>query len=194
MNLPRRVKDISGKTFGRWTVLSYAETDEAGSALWLCRCDCGEEKLVLGTRLRLGQSKSCGCGQLAWYRRLPEGEAARHMLFVTLKRKAIKYRKLSWSIDEPEFQRLVQMDCHYCGQTPSQQFYYQPGGKYDKTKKPYLWNGLDRVDSNKHYSLDNVVPCCSVCNRAKMAMSQEEFLIWVERVYRFQHKVEASHA
>ena len=46
--------DMAGKTFGRWTVLSYA-----GASKWQCRCECGYEKDVEGKSLRRGQSQGC---------------------------------------------------------------------------------------------------------------------------------------
>jgi hypothetical protein len=48
------------KTFGRWTVIAAAGSSKYGR-LWLCRCDCGTEKPVLGQSLRSGASSSCGC-------------------------------------------------------------------------------------------------------------------------------------
>ena len=48
--------DLTGKTFGRWTVLEY----RAGGYC-LCRCTCGRKKLLLIQSLRDGRSQSCGC-------------------------------------------------------------------------------------------------------------------------------------
>jgi hypothetical protein len=54
--------DLTGKTYGAWTVVGKAEVrDPRGKLLWLCRCKCGETRLVLGQRLRNGHSLSCGC-------------------------------------------------------------------------------------------------------------------------------------
>lgn len=59
--------DLTGQTFGRWTVLYRAEDrfTPKGSKMiyWHCRCSCdkGTEKDVCGTLLRNGSSKSCGC-------------------------------------------------------------------------------------------------------------------------------------
>ena len=52
--------DLSGQKFGRLTVLSFFETRN-GRARWLCRCDCGNDKVVNATELKLGKTKSCGC-------------------------------------------------------------------------------------------------------------------------------------
>lgn len=59
-----KVKDLTGKTFGRWTVLRRAPrpeyTNETG-AWWLCRCSCGVERAVYAGCLRKDRSRSCGC-------------------------------------------------------------------------------------------------------------------------------------
>lgn len=51
-----RFVDLSGQKFGRWTVISYV-----GHRKWNCRCTCGTERVVQGTHLKSGASKSCGC-------------------------------------------------------------------------------------------------------------------------------------
>lgn len=69
----RKVIDLTGQTFGRWYVAAYAGTVgqhrkygiQPGSLedIFLCRCQCGTERLVRSWALRLGRSKSCGCLQ-----------------------------------------------------------------------------------------------------------------------------------
>ena len=53
------VKNITGHRFGRLTVIRFVEIRV--QARWLCRCDCGNEVVVLGGSLRSGITKSCGC-------------------------------------------------------------------------------------------------------------------------------------
>lgn len=53
-------KDLTGQRFGKLVVLSYAGKDKNRHSLWLCRCDCGTEKIISSTALMSGQ-KSCGC-------------------------------------------------------------------------------------------------------------------------------------
>lgn len=48
--------DLAGKRFGRWTVCAYA-----GDKKWSCICDCGIRRVVFGSTLRQGETKSCGC-------------------------------------------------------------------------------------------------------------------------------------
>lgn len=54
--------DISGKKFGRWTVLCVGTPGTKHIRIkWLCRCDCGNEKQVPSNSLKTGKSLSCGC-------------------------------------------------------------------------------------------------------------------------------------
>jgi len=58
--------DFEGMRFGKLTVISYA--GRAGgnykAHAWICRCDCGNEKIITGKSLGQGKNKrvrSCGC-------------------------------------------------------------------------------------------------------------------------------------
>ncbi len=64
--------DIKGQRFGRLLAIEYA-----GGCKWLCKCDCGNEKLVDGSSLRLGHTRSCGClhEELRPYARRSHGES-----------------------------------------------------------------------------------------------------------------------
>lgn len=54
--------DMTGKTFGRLTVLRRTPATAVDShAMWLCRCTCGVEKSVRAMHLMLGSQRSCGC-------------------------------------------------------------------------------------------------------------------------------------
>jgi 5-methylcytosine-specific restriction endonuclease McrA len=56
----KRLVDLTGKRFGRWTVQSLAALT-GGWSKWNCRCDCGTERVLSGPPLTAGQSLSCGC-------------------------------------------------------------------------------------------------------------------------------------
>lgn len=55
--------DLSGSKFGKWTVKNIRNGN-----LWLCECDCGTQKMVTGSSLKLGTSTSCGCSGKDWCR------------------------------------------------------------------------------------------------------------------------------
>lgn len=54
-------KDISGRTFGRLTVIEYAGIHKTKNAQWKCLCQCGQTATITGTLLILGKRTSCGC-------------------------------------------------------------------------------------------------------------------------------------
>lgn len=59
------LKDLTGKRFGRLYVIKRSnDAFTSGghrNVTWLCRCDCGKEVEVRGSRLNKGETKSCGC-------------------------------------------------------------------------------------------------------------------------------------
>lgn len=58
-NLKERFIDLTGQKFNNWTVLSVY--DKSSNTSFLCKCDCGNERVVRGSHLVRGESKSCGC-------------------------------------------------------------------------------------------------------------------------------------
>ena len=58
-------KDLTGKTFGRLTVIKRVENLVQPSGQqktqWLCRCECGNTTKVTSSNLLRGHSTSCGC-------------------------------------------------------------------------------------------------------------------------------------
>jgi len=57
-----KLNDLSGRKFGRWTVLAVAKGADARPYVrWMCVCDCGNTKYVAKSSLLNGESQSCGC-------------------------------------------------------------------------------------------------------------------------------------
>lgn len=58
-------KDMTGDRFGRLVVIERAEDSilpcGQRKIMWKCKCDCGNEAIVMASTLRQGQTKSCGC-------------------------------------------------------------------------------------------------------------------------------------
>lgn len=58
--------DLTGKRFGMLVVIGTVDkTSKRREPYWLCRCDCGKERIVRGSNLRSGNTKSCGCNQFS---------------------------------------------------------------------------------------------------------------------------------
>lgn len=54
--------NLIGQHFGKWTVIQAANKKD-GRTAWLCKCDCGTERVVIEKSLISGASKSCGCSR-----------------------------------------------------------------------------------------------------------------------------------
>jgi hypothetical protein len=77
------MKDMTGQTFGRLTVIGYAGSTSQGTACWSCRCECG--KIVASVRgwcLRSGGTKSCGCLHRVVVSESSKRHAVRHGRYV----------------------------------------------------------------------------------------------------------------
>lgn len=168
--------DRIGQRYGRLAVIEQQESTDKGRTRWLCQCDCGKEVIVTGHNLQSGNTKSCGC---LWRDTvtLPEGEAALNWLINRMKSDANK-RGHEWGLTREEVWAFTKQSCYYCGKEPEQ---VCGSIQYNGC---YIYNGLDRLDSNKGYVCNNIVPCCKQCNYAKLAMSVSEFRDWIRRVYK----------
>lgn len=169
--------DLAGHRYGQLAVLRYNGTSHRTYKEWVCMCDCGNECVVTGNALRQGNVKSCGClkgTKLCKRGTLAPGEAAWNLYVLQYKSNARK-RGLEWSLSDDELRILSQMDCHYCGEKPSR-VVQTPNKRGSVTV-----NGVDRLDNELGYSVDNCVAACAPCNRSKMDLSVSEFQDWMMR-------------
>jgi len=166
----RKSPDITGKTFGSWTVLSRVK-----GPTWSCLCSCGRVQNTSGYNLRTGKSKKCR--HCCKNNILPEGEAAFNFTFNSYKRSATK-RGYEWAISREEFRILTQGNCQYCGIPPSTRY---GACAAQRLNGVFIGNGIDRVENSVGYTLDNCVPCCKNCNFMKHESSLDDFK---ERVLR----------
>lgn len=81
-------------------------------------------------------------------------------------RSRAKKKGIDFAIDEETFRVLMMRPCTYCGRKPKRDC-----------------NGLDRVDNSKGYTLDNVVPCCRLCNWTKRNLDLGEFICHVKKIH-----------
>ena len=51
---------LNGQKFGKLTVIKFVDVKNENSR-FLCKCECGNEKIVYGNHLKNGNTKSCGC-------------------------------------------------------------------------------------------------------------------------------------
>lgn len=144
-------ENLTGKTFNRLTVISYAGRDAFKKAEWLCKCQCGNEKVIAGSCIKSGHTSSCGCAQLEAIRKVSRTHGCNG--------KSGKTREYNtWSC---MIQRCV---------NPKYTDYHNYGGRGIKVCKRWRFSfenflkdmgprpegmSIDRKDNNKDYSPDN---------------------------------------
>jgi hypothetical protein len=164
-----------GTQFGRLTVVKRVGT-HGSQATWLCRCECGKEKVLQSQNLRR-TVRSCGCLRFGHvgYNQLSLGEYAFNVVLKGYKKGASK-RGLEFLLSVDTVKHIMGSPCDYCGRHLKS--YTHP----KNANGGFKYNGIDRVVNSVGYTLENCVPCCSDCNRAKSTLSRQEFTAWARRV------------
>ena len=188
-------ENLLGQKFNRLLVINTAEPQGKNKRIaWVCRCDCGTEKIIRAENLKNGDAKSCGCLNNEKRKERAPNLYASSIKFhpsETSARRVWKKRYSDGQISFDDFYKISQLPCHYCGSLPNNTC---NGAKEDPKSSQYardngdfIYNGLDRIDSNLKHTLENLVPCCKWCNYSKRERSTEEFLKWITKVHNFSN-------
>ena len=92
--MPNKVKDLTGQRFGRLTVIKRCGSTNTKHkvALWLCKCDCGNEVKRTGSHLQANYTNSCGsCPDLR-----PDLTGRKYGRWTVLEKAEKKHRKISY--------------------------------------------------------------------------------------------------
>lgn len=145
--------DLSGQRFGRLLVIKCVGVDKHHKRLYLCKCDCGNEKTTTQALLKRKEVLSCGCLQKE-NRYSKDG--------ITTKRIYTVWCSMKIRCYNPKFKqykdyggRGITMCPEWLGENGSTNFMrwaYASG--YDENA-PRGQCTLDRIDNNKGYSPDN---------------------------------------
>jgi hypothetical protein len=178
-----KFKDLSKKKFGELIALEYVQhTTKKGRTyyVWKCLCSCGEYSFSRTSDLRSGSKtkcKKCADHISSQKRILPDDKSIFNRIFRTYKRNA-KNRNLTFELNQNDFEKLLKLPCFYCNEDPMS---YK--GDNNISYGEFKRNGIDRIDSKKGYSIDNVITCCKFCNQSKNDMTKEEFVNWIIKTF-----------
>lgn len=144
--------DITGNRYGRLVALRME--NHSGARRWLCRCDCGEEKVILGSSLRSGVTTSCGC-----YQREVATEFWRRVGSANHRGDDVSYRSAHLRLRR-ERGRAAEMDCVDCA---------GPAAEWSlpRDATPSMWGDVGDGKVVCRYSPDPAVyePRCVRCHR-----------------------------
>jgi hypothetical protein len=161
-----------GKRYGKWIVIDNADKRPKGDDCWLCRCDCGKEKIVLGYNLRSSHSSSCGCQTLKYKSNHPLWTGCGEIFgsyFNAIKLGA-KNRELKFDITIIDIWELFLKQERKCALTGLNLLLPQTSKDTNATAS------LDRIDSSKGYIKNNIQWVHKDLNTMKMNLSQEQFI------------------
>lgn len=181
-----------GREYGRFIPIKpvyYITPKGKKVKKWLCldKLINNEVEIQRPTLLRhitlLGKLKLEKDTEISRNRKYQKG--IRNRLFDEYKSNAHK-RNHEFKLSFEEFDDLISGNCIYCGNEPveNKRFY----NRSYKSQPQLKYNGIDRIDSNNGYTLNNTASCCSVCNLMKNILSKEDFLNHISKIYQFNSK------
>jgi len=159
---------------------------------WKCICECGNFANVLTHRLICGNTKSCGCLKtkaIKENQKLSLITITKYKPIIASARRRWKsycYQDKNCAITFDEWFKLSQDNCYYCGTKPYKKFNAflkkKSASQHSKDNGDFIYNGIDRIDSNLPHILNNVVTCCYICNRAKYDYDINEFYNYIDKL------------
>lgn len=155
------------------------------------KCACGTERDLVVTKKELKpRSKSCGvctsreqinkrCKGKKSPNRKPIKDIAIKQLYRIYKNNA-QNRHYDFQLTKEQFESYLDKECTYCGSPPSNLF--KKYDKYHSVFRVFKYNGIDRLNNNMGYTIENTVSCCGRCNRTKMDLGSVQFLELIDRI------------
>jgi|GEM_PF-698148 len=190
-------KDLTGKRFGRLVAVKYVGSELVQTipkhkykSVLEVKCDCGTTTLVRGSDLG-AKTKSCGCHkrEATIAHNIAHKTKSSYCTFSAVwqsYKNGAKDRDLKFELDKQTFLYLTTANCHYCGLEPRQIRKSRTKG----TDPSYVYNGIDRIDSDLGYVEGNVLSCCKQCNIAKGTHTYKKFFEWISKIVKFQFNVD----
>jgi hypothetical protein len=144
------MKNIKGQNFGRLTVLEYVGYREDWQvSIWLCRCICGQKRVLHTAALTSGHTQSCGC--LRAERRDKATTIHGHLRTGKRSPEAICYYNAKARCNNPQNPAYR----HYGGR--GIKFLLPPFPEFYRAMGPRPKGmSLDRIDNDGHYELSNI--------------------------------------
>lgn len=183
-------KDLTGQKFGKLIVTSFNSPN-----YWNCLCDCGKIALVKTNNLNCGKTTSCGCNKNFGNRALKykKNWSTGFTILIRSYKRSAKQRNLGFNLTDEECLLIFKQNCFYCNSEPKNVSICKNLKTKEKVESSiFIYNGIDRINSDIGYILYNVLPCCINCNRAKNDLSSEKFKELVCNIYNHWIKNESS--
>ena len=182
-------RDILGKRFGKFVVVKYlgkerytCKSQSGYNYRYLCQCDCGVTFETLRRNIVTEHKKSCGCERIRAGNRNGTWKGYEEIsgqLWTSIKRHA-RGRALPFEITmEEAWERFISQgkDCALSGLSLEM---HHP--RYQKKGRQKNTASLDRIDSSRGYTPDNIQWVHKMINQMKRDLSQEDFIMFCRAV------------
>ena len=183
-----KLKDLTGKKFGRLTVLEYVGR-KSGKTLWLCKCDCGNKITAIGGNLtrKTKPRKSCGC-----YQKEAHLKSITKHGFATSKKSAGYYIYNTWcnmqdrcsKPNETNYDRYGGRGISVCSEWNHPRVFVE-WAKENGWKKGLQ---IDRIDNNGNYEPDN----CHFVTSAENCQNRSSTKLNAEKVRKIRELYETG--
>jgi hypothetical protein len=160
-----KITRLLGKKFGQLTVTEFHHLDKRQNTYWLCRCECGGQKITRSYTLSSGACRSCGCVRPASVRKRVIGELTATRWGITRKNP----RRLEFTITQQDAWDLFLKQNRRCALTGV--LLTLPEHCKDISNA-----SLDRINSSKGYIVGNVQWVEKKVNMAKQNLPEDEFI------------------
>ena len=173
--MPKKI-DLTGLPFGKYTVIRECGRKN-GHVAWLCRCDCGREKVVNGAFLRNGKIQSCGClvVDLVTERNTSHGYWKLHKRLMTSIRNHIQFIRDA-TLRNHKYYKHLRIPAKYLGVEGLTRFVKELVKRFPKECELYERDKSLQVD--KDYSKDTVfAPWTITFMSAKENVNQRDYSV-----------------
>lgn len=192
-------KNYSGKKYNYWTILDFVGWYYSGnrgcrSGLYRVQCDCGEVFERVITDIVAGASKSCkACGVSRRYSDLknrskgntsPAWRGTKDIPRAAFTKAgySAKLRSVEFSVNIEDLQKQWERQEGICPYTGRVMIFNNKTFKSQK-QKIYNFASLDRIDSTKGYTPENIQWVCICVNIMKNAYGHDDFINLIKEIH-----------
>jgi len=173
----KKIIDLTGRRFGRLRVINLSHVDKYKIRHWFCLCDCGNETIAAISHLNSGETQSCGCLK---QERIHHPLGAKNIrwkghgeisatVFCKIQYRA-KIKQIEFNVTIEEIWDLFLKQNRKCALTGRVLTFNKRKDSTEGTAS------LDRIDSSKGYSFENIQWIHKDLQYMKVDFSQEEFI------------------
>lgn len=166
--ISKHVIDLTGRKFGKLTVIKFNGINRLHSSLWECLCECGKMTEVIAANLKNSITRSCGCLKYENQYKSIENKAYGYHV------SDCKKRGFKFHLPKDIYLEIARQPCTYCGEFSIR--------KNTTTGVEMKLNSVDRINNDPWYLIPGCQSLCFICQRMKNVMPHYEFMEHIKKI------------